>query len=102
MSATIFEKQGTTLTVKPEGRLDSATSPILEEELKQHLDGVENMTMDFANLEYISSAGLRVLLESEKILEERGGGLRLIHVNARILEVLQLVGFIEIVTVEES
>ena len=102
MSTTIFEKQGTNLTVKPQGRLDTATSPVLEKEMQQYLDGVLNVTMDFADVEYISSGGLRVLLSTDQILEERGGNLRIIHVNEHILEVFQLVGFMEIVDVEES
>ena len=102
MSNTIFEKQGTTLMVKPQGRLDTATSPVLEQEMQQYLDGVLNVTMDFADVEYISSGGLRVLLSTDQILEDRGGNLRVIHVNEHILEVFQLVGFMEIVNVEES
>ena len=102
MSTTIFEKQGTNLTVKPQGRLDTATSPVLEKEMLQYLDGVLNVTMDFADVEYISSGGLRVLLSTDQILEDRGGNLRIIHVNEHILEVFQLVGFMEIVDVEES
>ena len=102
MSNTIFEKQGTTLTVKPQGRLDTATSPVLEQEMQQYLDGILNVTMDFADVEYISSGGLRVLLSTDQILEDRGGNLRVIHVNEHILEVFQLVGFMEIVNVEES
>ena len=102
MSTTIFEKQGTTLTVKPQGRLDTATSPVLEQEMQQYLDGVLNVTMDFADVEYISSGGLRVLLSTDQILEDRGGNLRVIHVNEHILEVFQLVGFMEIIDVEED
>ena len=102
MSTTIFEKQGSNLTVYPKGRLDTVPSPVLEQELKQYLDDVENVTMDFAEVDYITSGGLRVLLAADQILEERGGNLRVIHVNEHILEVFQLVGFMEIVDVEES
>ena len=102
MSTTIFEKQGTNLTVKPQGRLDTATAPILEQEIQQYLDGILNVTMDFAEVEYISSSGLRVMLSTDQILEDRGGKLTVIHVNEHILEVFQLVGFMEIVDVEES
>ena len=102
MSTTIFEKQGSNLTVRPKGRLDTATSPVLEQELQQYLDGVQYVTMDFTEVEYITSGGLRVLLATDQILEDRGGNLRVIHVNEHILEVVQLVGFMEIVDVEES
>ena len=102
MSTTIFEKQGTNLIVKPHSRLDTATSPVLEKEMQQYLDGILNVTMDFSDVEYISSGGLRVLLSTDQILEDRGGNLRVIHVNEHILEVFRLVGFMEIVNVEES
>ena len=101
MSTTIFEKQDTVLTVKPHGRLDTATSPVLEKEMQQYLDGILNVTMDFSDVEYISSGGLRVLLSTDQILEDRGGNLRVIHVNEHILEVFRLVGVMEIVDVEE-
>ena len=102
MSTTIFEKQGANLTVYPKGRLDTISSPVLEQELQQYLDGVQYVTMDFSEVDYITSGGLRVLLATDQILEDRGGNLRVIHVNAHILEVFQLVGFMEIVDVEES
>lgn len=102
MSTTIFEKQGANLTVYPKGRLDTVSSPVLEQELQQYLDGVQYVTMDFAEVDYITSGGLRVLLATDQILEDRGGNLRVIHVNEHILEVFQLVGFMEIVDVEES
>ena len=99
MSATGFEKNGSVLTVRPEGRLDTAASPVLERELQQRLDGVTEVVMDFAKVEYISSGGLRVLLAAEQLLEEKGGGLRVIHVNENILEIFELVGFMDVVTV---
>jgi len=100
MSATIFEKQGNVLTVKPEGRLDTATSPVLENELKKHLDGVQEIIMDFSNVDYISSGGLRVLLATEQLMEARDGSIKLIHVNQHIIEIFELVGFMEVIKVE--
>ena len=100
MSAAIFEKKDSVLAVKPVGRLDTAASPALEKELQQYLDGVQEIIMDFAKVEYISSAGLRILLVVEQLMNERGGDLRLIHVNETIMEVFKLVGFLDIVTVE--
>ena len=102
MSTTIFEKKDNLLTVKPVGRLDTATSPVLEKELEPHLEGVQNVLMDFAEVEYISSGGLRVLLAVEQLLENRGGKLRLIHVNSNIMEIFDLVGFMDVVTVEQD
>ena len=99
MSATIFEKQGSALTVKPEGRLDTVASPVLESELKQHLDGVREITMDFSGVTYISSGGLRMLLTTQQLIEDRGGSMKLIHVNDYVLEVFEMVGFMDVVTV---
>ena len=56
--------------------------------------------MDLEQVDYIASAGLRVLLKSEQVMEERGGGMKLIHVNENVLEVLQLTGFLDFVTLE--
>ena len=102
MAATIFEKNGTVLTVKPEGRLDAATSPILQKDLLQHLDGVREIVMDFTKVEYISSAGLRMLMVFEQKMEDTGGSLHLIHVNENIIEILELVGYTDLLTVERE
>ena len=99
MSSTTFEKQGSSLLVKPEGRLDTAASNVLERELHSHLDGVQYLTMDFSEVEYVSSGGLRVLLATEKLLKDRGGTMQVVHVNEYILEVFDLVGFRDVVTV---
>ena len=63
---------GTTLTVKLEGRLDTTTAPKLEEELRGSIDGLTCLVIDFEKLEYISSAGLRVLLAMQKIMNKQG------------------------------
>ena len=76
MSTTVFEKVGNVLTVKPVGRMDTATSPVLEQELESQIDGVQEIVMDFADVEYISSGGMRVLLAVEQQLEEKNGSLR--------------------------
>ena len=102
MSSTVFEKADGVPTVHPEGRLDTATSPALEKELRPYLDGVQNILMDFANVEYITSGGLRVLLALEQLMEDRGGGLRLTHVNANIIEIFELVGFMDVVRVDRD
>ena len=102
MAATIFEKNGTVLTVKPEGRLDAATSPTLQEDVLQRLDGVREIVMDFTKVEYISSAGLRMLMVFEQKMEDTGGSLHLIHVDKTIFEVLELVGFTELMKVERE
>ena len=100
MSATVFECKDGVLTVLPEGRLDTATSPVLEKEVRGHLDGVKDVVMDFAKVDYISSGGLRVLLAIEQTMEDRDGGLTLRHVNENIIEIFNLVGFMDVVKVE--
>ena len=99
MSDTSFEKQGSTLTVKPRGRLDLVTSPALEKELQAYMDGVQELILDFTDVEYISSGGIRVLITVEQQLERNGGSMKVIHANEYILEVFELVGFMDIVTV---
>ena len=102
MSSTIFEKKDGTLNVWPEGRLDTATSPVLEKEVREQLDGVQHIIMDFEHVEYISSGGLRALLTIEKQIEERDGDMRLLHVNANIMEIFELVGFTDVITVVQD
>ena len=102
MSDTIFEKQGSTLTVRFKGRLDFASSPVLEKELQEHMEGIQKIIMDFTDVEYISSSGLRVLLAAEQMLEERGGSMKVIHVNDYIIEIFEMVGFMAVVTVERD
>lgn len=100
MSNASFELDGKALTVKPVGELDSANSPIFEEELRQHLSGVDSVVVDFEKVSYISSAGLRVFLAVENTLDERGVKMKLIHVNEHIIEIFDLVGFMDVVEVE--
>lgn len=95
-----FKKDGTTLTVTPEGRLDTATSPELEKRMTPEIEGMTEIIIDLANVEYVSSGGLRVLLAVEQELEERGGKLTVIHVNPHIMEILDITGFLDIINVE--
>ena len=87
------------LTVTLAGRLDTTTAPDLETELKASLDGVTELTFDLAALEYISSAGLRVLLSAQKTMN-RQGTMKLTHVNETIMEIFEVTGFSDILTVE--
>ena len=100
MSDTVFELNGTALTVKPVGQLDRMTSPIFEGELRRQLSGISSLIVDFEQVEYISSAGLRVLLAVEQFLEKQNAEMKLIHVNENILEIFDLVGFRDVITVE--
>ena len=82
-----------------EGRLDTVTAPDLENDLKESLDGVTALTLDFANLEYISSAGLRVLLSAQKTMTKQGE-MKIINVNDTIMEIFEVTGFVDILTIE--
>ena len=96
----IIEKKqnGTALTIELEGRLDTTTAPELEKELNA-LGSVNELTLDFGKLEYISSAGLRVLLAAHKIMS-RKGGMKVTNVNEIVNEVFEVTGFSDILTIE--
>lgn len=97
---TITKKQnGSTLEIALEGRLDTMTAPDLEKELKDSMDGAEALILDFADLAYISSAGLRVLLAAHKAMS-RKGGMKVINVNEIVREVFDVTGFADILTIE--
>ena len=82
-----------------EGRLDTITSPELEKQLLSSLDNVKELVLDFEALDYLSSAGLRVLLSTQKRMS-RQGSMKLVHVNQTILEIFEVTGFSDILTIE--
>ena len=88
---------GTKLTIEIIGRLDTSTAPQLEEEISKSVEEIKTLVLDFGQLEYISSAGLRVLLKSQKSMMKKG---KMIIVNASetIREVFELTGFMDILT----
>ena len=92
-------QNGTNLEIALEGRLDTTTAPELEAELNQSMPGAESLTLDFAKLEYISSAGLRVLLSAHKAMAPKGG-MKVVRANEIVMEVFQVTGFADILTVE--
>lgn len=92
-------KDGSKLTLALEGRLDTTTAPQLEAEIKSGLDGVSELVMDFEKLEYLSSAGLRVILAAQKIMNKQGK-MVVRQVNETILEVFEVTGFSDILTIE--
>ena len=97
---TITKKQnGTNLEIALEGRLDTMTAPELEAELKTLLDGCDSLILDCEKLDYISSAGLRVLLTAHKALSGKGG-MKVTHVNELVQEVFEVTGFSDILTIE--
>ncbi|MCQ2405299.1 MAG: STAS domain-containing protein [Clostridia bacterium] len=92
-------KNDSNLTLALSGRLDTNTAPLLEAELGGNLDGVTDLVLDFANLEYISSAGLRVILSAQKEMNARGK-MVIKNVCADIIDVFDITGFSDILTIE--
>ena len=98
MKITETRNEGT-LTLALEGRLDTTTAPELEQATKDKLEGVTELILDLAGLEYISSAGLRILLSLQKTMN-RLGSMKVIHVNEIVSEVFDVTGFSDILTIE--
>ena len=90
---------GTELTVTITGRLDTTTAPQLEAEFKQSINGIEKLTLDFSALEYLSSAGLRVLLAAQKVMNKQGE-MVVRNVNETISEIFEVTGFSDVLTIE--
>lgn len=95
------KKEETKFIVKPKGRLDTATAPELEELLKQELEDVTALEMDFAGLTYISSAGLRVLLYASKTMKKKDGVFVIRNVGKAVMDVLFITGFADRLTIEK-
>lgn len=93
------KQEGKTLELALQGRLDTMTSPQFEAEVNNSLSSVDELVLDFKELEYLSSAGLRVLLATQKIMNKQG---RMVvrHVNETIMEVFDITGFSDILTIE--
>ena len=97
MSLKIEKKNAETLAL--EGRLDTLTAPELEAEISAMLPTVQTLTLDMEKLDYISSAGLRVILKTQKALEKKAG-LKLTHVSNEVKEVFDITGFSDFLTIE--
>ncbi len=93
------EKNGTELTIGLEGRLDTITSPVLESELNGSLDGIESLIFDMEKLQYISSAGLRVLLTAQKVMSKQGS-MVVRNTSDDVKEIFDVTGFSDIMTIE--
>ncbi|MDO4562755.1 MAG: STAS domain-containing protein [Clostridia bacterium] len=91
--------EGATLTLSLEGRLDTVTAPSLQAELENALDDVKTLVLDFAKLDYVSSAGLRIILAAQKKMNSQGNMI-IRNVNETIMEVFDITGFASILTVE--
>lgn len=87
------------LTIALAGRLDTTTAPKLETELKQNISGVNELVLDFSGLEYLSSAGLRVLLSAQKVMN-RQGSMVVRNANEIIMEIFEVTGFVDVLTIE--
>ena len=92
------ELNGTTLKVTVEGRLDTTTAPVAEAELRSSIVGITELVLDLGKLEYISSAGLRVILAMQKIMM-RQGSMVIRNVNETVMEVFEVTGFSDILTI---
>ena len=87
------------MMIAVEGRLDTITAPTLEKEINENIQDIETLILDFSGLEYISSAGLRVLLSTQKKMQKRGT-MKVINVGAEIMDVFEMTGFADILTIE--
>lgn len=94
------QQNARTLTLEIEGRIDTTTAPMLEGELKHSVTGeIQELIFDFAKVEYISSAGLRVLLAAQKVMKKQGS-MVVRNVNDMIMEIFDVTGFSDILTIE--
>lgn len=93
-------KEDGKLTVALEGRLDTTTAPQLEGELRTPVDGVTNLVFDLEKLEYISSAGLRVLLAAQKVMNKQGEML-IRNANSDLMDIFEVTGFVDILNIEQ-
>lgn len=92
-------ENGNQVVIALEGRLDTTTAPMLEETVTALAPSVNDLLFDFEKLEYVSSAGLRVILAAQKKMNQQGN-MKLTHVSADILEVFEITGFADILTIE--
>ena len=94
-----YNKEAEKLTVSPSGRLDTTTAPEFEKALGEILAGVSDLVLDMTDVEYVSSAGLRVILKVQKVMFNQGK-MRLIGVNESVMEVFEITGFSNILKIE--
>ncbi|AUB56114.1 MULTISPECIES: STAS domain-containing protein [Methanobacterium] len=94
-------REGNKLTIKLDGRLDTNTAPELEKELKEALPGVGDLVFDFSDLKYISSAGLRLILSTQKTMNQQGT-LVIENVNDMVMEIFETTGFSDVLTIKET
>lgn len=95
----IKKADGEALNIALDGRLDTMTAPQLESEVKESLEGVKELVFDFEKLDYVSSAGLRVILSAQKAMNKQGS-MKILNVNSDIMDVFEITGFADILTIE--
>ena len=91
-----------TLTISLVGRLDAVTSMDLDKELKASLDGVKELIFDLSQLDYIASAGLRILLKYQKLMDKNGNDMKIKNVKVEVKEVLDMTGFSDFLNIIDS
>lgn len=89
----------TVLTLTLHGRLDATTAPMLSELVEKELSGVKKLILDFGSVEYVSSAGLRVILTAQDIMDEQGE-MKVIRVNETVMEIFDITGLVDLLTIE--
>ena len=94
-----IKKNAKETTVEVVGRLDTITAPVLDKTINENINGTKNLILDFKGLEYISSAGLRVLLGAQKKMQKIGS-MKVTNVCEEVMEVLEMTGFADILTIE--
>ena len=95
----VRNQQGSKLTLSLQGRLDTTTAPRLEGELRDAVIGVSDLVFDLSDLEYVSSAGLRVLLSAQKVMNKQGT-MTIIHAKPEIMEIFEVTGFVDILNIQ--
>jgi anti-sigma B factor antagonist len=92
-------KNGSELTISPVGRIDTSTAPQLKQTVDENISGVTDLTFDFKNLNYLSSAGLRALMSTQKIMKNQGK-MKLINVNEDVMDIFDMTGLTDVFTIE--
>jgi len=88
------------LTVALAGRLDTTSAPDLEKTITEQIPGAQTLVFDLAQLAYTSSAGLRIFLKAQKLMSQKGGAMKVLHVAEPIMEIFEMTGFTDILTIE--
>lgn len=92
-------KKEDVIALKVEGRVDTTTAPMFEDEIKKNIEGIKELVIDLEKMDYISSAGLRVLLSAQKIMDKQGK-MKVKNVNENIMDIFEITGFDTILTIE--